>query len=329
MVILRLFSKSGSSSQLGRLGEAALAAFLACGIPAAAAAQAQTAPEPSVVVSGLNLPSALASDSQGNLYVVDEGCAIPGNPGDCNLYKETPSGATYAQSRVAAFTSADRPTSIAVDGSGNVYVGAQGKGVLKETPSGQTWTQSAVGCAFPKPAALAFDGKDSFFVFDSESGHVYREKATDTCATATVVASAGNVTGLAVDSCGALYLAESSGAASIIKETPVMGGYAQSSVGSGMAGLIGVGVDAHGDVYTADVIGRVTVWVPNGQEYTQHTVMKGLALSPLGPMAFDGASNFYYVDLPNNRIWKVAPSFPLPAMPSCGATPAPAPAHQP
>lgn len=297
----------------------------------AQAAQTQTAPQtqpaaaaaPAVVVSGLDLPGAIAADGQGNLYVVDEGCAIPAAGGDCNLYKETLSGGTYAQSRVATFSADDRPTSIAVDGAGNVYVGLTGKGLVKETPSGQAWTPTPVGCAFPKPAALAFDGKDTFFVFDTQSGHIYREKATDTCATATVVASAANLTGLAVDRCGSVYVAESTGSASIVRETPVMGGYSQSTVGSGQAGLIGVGVDAHGDVYSADVIGNVSVWVPSGRDYTQHTVMKGLSLSPIGPMAFDGADSLYFAEFPNSRIWKAAPSFSLPAAPACGAPAAP------
>lgn len=300
-------------------------AFLASSALPTAAGQtpAPGAPGPAVVVSGLNLPSAIASDSQGNLYVVDEGCAIPAGQGDCNVYKETLSGGAYTQSRVAAFTAANLPTSIAVDAGGNVYLGVRGKGILKEAPSGPTYTESAIGCAFSKPAALALDGRENFFVFDSETGRIYREKAGDTCATATVVAGLTNVTGIAVDSCGRVYAAQSTGATSIVRETPVVGGYAQSPVGSGMAGLIGVGVDAHGDVYYADVIGSVNVLVPNGQDYTPQTVMKGLSVSPIGPMAFDAANNFYYAEFPNSRIWKVAPSFPPPTPPACGAAPTP------
>ena len=325
---LRLSSGRGSRRNVAcptiHSRAALAAACLACWLPAHVAAQTQAAgaPGPAVVVSGFDLPAAIAADSQGNLYVVDAGCAIPAAQGDCNVYKETLSGETYTQSRITTLTSEDRPTSIAVDATGNVYVGVTGKGLVKETPSGQAWTQSLIGCAFAKPAALAFDGKNTFFVFDAQSGHIYRETATDTCATATVVASAANLTGLAVDSCGSVYVAQSTGSSSIVKETPVMGGYAQSAVGTGLAGLIGVGVDAHGDVYSADVMGSVTVWVPSGRDYTQHTVMKGLSLSPIGPMAFDGANNFYYAEFPNSRIWKATPSFPLPAAPSCGATPA-------
>jgi sugar lactone lactonase YvrE len=298
---------------------------LLCSIPALVCAQTQAGANqgPAVIITGLNLPSAIASDSQGNLYVVDEGCGIPAVEGDCNVYKESLSGGAWTQSRVAAFTSANLPTSVAVDAGGNVYIGVTGKGLYRETPSGRSYTESTIGCAFAKPKALAFDGKDSFFVADAETGRVYREKAGDSCATATVVASLTNVTGVAVDSCGNVYVAESTGAASIVKETPSQGGYLQSSVGSGMAALIGVAVDAHQDVYYSDVSGSVSVWVPGAQGYTQHAVMTGLPLSPIGGMAIDAANNLYFADFTNSRVWKAVPAFALPPSPPCGAAPAP------
>lgn len=328
MVSPGLSSGSGSRRNFkleGSMVRALAVACLACSFSARLGAQTQPSvpAAPAIVVSGLDLPAAIASDGTGNLYVVDAGCAIPAAQGDCNVYKETLSGGRYSQSRVTSFDSKERPTSIAVDAGGNVYVGVTGKGLVKESPSGQAWAQSLVGCAFAKPTALAYDGKDTFFVFDAQTGHIYREKATDTCATAAVVASPANVTALAVDSCGDVYLAQSTGSAAIVRETPVMGGYAQSTVGSGMAGLIGVGVDAHGDVYSADVMGGVNVWVPSGRDYAEHNVMKGLSLSPIGPMAFDGANNFYFAEFPNSRIWKVSPSFPVPPALACGAPAAP------
>jgi hypothetical protein len=302
-----------------------LAALCLLWIPELVRAQAQTGTDhkPAVVVSGLSLPSAIASDSQGNLYIVDEGCGIPSGPGDCNVYKETVSGAAYTQSSVTSFTSANLPTSVAVDAGGNIYIGVNGKGLFKETPSGQTYAQSSIGCAFAKPTALALDGKGNLYIADSGSGRVYREKAGDTCNTASVVASLTDVTGLAVDSCGSVYVAQSTDSASIVKETPANGGYVQSSVGSGMSGLIGVAVDEHKDLYYSDLLGKVGVWTPDGQGYTQRNVMTGLPLSPIGGLAVDGAGNVYIADFTNSRVWKAPPSFPLPTAPACGATPAP------
>jgi serine/threonine protein kinase, bacterial len=297
--------------------------YLAIWIPACFCAQGQTGGNqgPTVVINGLNLPSAITSDSQGNLYIVDEGCGIPAGQGDCNVYKEAVSGGAYTRSLVAAFTSANLPTSIAADAGGNVYVGVNGKGLYKETPAGSAYTQSSIGCAFAKPTALAFDGKEGFFVADSATGRLYREKAGDTCAMVTVVGNLTNVTGVAVDRCGNVYVAQSAGEASILKETPSNGGYIQSAVGSGMAGMIGVAVDGHGDVYYSDVMGSVSVWVPHGHEYTQHPVMKGLPLSPIGGMAIDGANNLYFADFTNSRIWKIAPAFALPEPPPCEDAP--------
>jgi hypothetical protein len=294
-------------------------------MPPLVRAQAQSggAPAPTVVVSGLSLPSAIASDSQGNLYIVDEGCGIPGGEGDCNIYKEAPSGAVYTQSRVSTFTAPNLPTSVAVDAGGNVYIGVTGKGLLKEAPAGQIYAQSAIGCAFAKPVALALDGKGDIYVADSATGRVYREKAEDTCASAAVVASLASVTGLAVDGCGGVYVAQSTNPGAIVKETPLNGGYVQAAVGSGMAGLIGVTVDAHQDVFYSDLGGKVGVWIANTQGYTQGTVMTGLPFAPIGGLAVDGASNAYIADFTSGRVWKAIPSFPLPTPPACGAAPAP------
>jgi streptogramin lyase len=293
-------------------------------IPALVRGQAQSggSQTPTVVVNGLSLPSAIASDSQGNLYIVDEGCGIPGGGGDCNVYKEAPSGSSYTQSQVASLTSANLPTSVAVDARGNVYIAVNGKGIYQEAPSGQTYVQTVVGCAFAKPTALALDGKGNFYVADSATGRVYREKAEDTCTTATVVASLPTVTGVAVDNCGNIYVAQSTNAGAIVKETPSNGGYVQSAVGSGMVGLIGLTVDGHQDVYYSDLGGKVGAWVPDSQGYSRQTVMTGLQFSPIGGLAADGASNVYIADFSNNRVWKAVPSFPLPTAPACGAAPA-------
>ena len=297
---------------------------LTCWIPALVFAQTQTAggQGPAVVINGLSLPSAIASDNQGNLYIVDEGCGIPAPPGDCNVYRETASGGGYTQSRVASFTPANLPTSVAVDASGNVYIGVTGKGLYKETLSGQAYTQSSIGCAFAKPAALAVDGKSNLYVADSETGRVYREKPEDSCSTVSVVASLKGVIGVAVDSCGSVYVAQSTDTGGIVKETPSGGGYVQSAVGSGMAGLIGVTVDAHQDLYYSALAGSIGVWIPNGRGYSQRTVMTGPPLSPIGGLAIDGASNLYFADFTNSRVWKAVPSFPLPTAPACGTTPA-------
>jgi outer membrane protein assembly factor BamB len=293
---------------------------LACWVPALVCASAQTGdiPGPAVIINGLSLPSAIASDKQGNLYVVDEGCGVPGGQGDCNVYRESASGGTWTQSRIAAFTSSNLPTSVAVDGSGNVYIGVTGAGIYRETPSGSGYTQTSVGCAFAKPAALASDSHGNLFVADSTTGRVYREKAADTCASATVVTNTASVTGLAVDECGDLYIAQSSGDNGILKEAPSGGGYAQSAVGSGMAGVIGVAVDGHRDVYYSDDAGTVAVWIPNAQGYAQQSVKTGLPPSPIGGMAVDGANNLYFAEFPSSRIWKAVPAFTPPPAPACG-----------
>lgn len=92
------------------------------------------------------------------------------------VYKETLSGGSYAQSTIAS--SLSDPTSIAVDGSGNVYIALYGtpnnleaSQVLEETPSGSTYTQrfwSGQGeYDFAVPTTIAVDATGNLYLTTS------------------------------------------------------------------------------------------------------------------------------------------------------------------
>src|SRR5436309_670089 len=91
---------------------------------------------PSIFASGLNNPLALAFDSQGNLFVADQGYGYDVLY-DAAVYKFTPSG---LQSTVASENDQDPviPSGLAIDGADNLFVSEYwvSGNILKFTPSG-------------------------------------------------------------------------------------------------------------------------------------------------------------------------------------------------
>ncbi len=110
-------------------------------------------------------------------------------------------------------------SSVAVDGSGNLYVVASAA-VYKETlQANGSYTQTPIGSGFYSPSGVAVDG----------SGNVY-------------VSDFGNNDGVDTPTHQAVY-----------KETlQADGTYIQTTIGSGFYGPAGVAVDGSGNVYIAD-----------------------------------------------------------------------------
>ena len=127
-------------------------------------------------------PDGIALDGNGNVYVADYG-------NNC-IRKISPSGVvtTLAGSGTAGFadgtgTTAQfyRPTDVAVDGAGNVYVADQGNNrIRKITPSGVVTTiagsastgfvdGTGTSAKFADPSGLAIDGDGNLYIADADN----------------------------------------------------------------------------------------------------------------------------------------------------------------
>ena len=115
--------------------------------------------------------------------------------------------------------------------------------------------------------------------------------------------------GIELDSAGNIYVAnyprepyESGG--SVIRETPVAGGYRQTTIGSGFVGPSGIAVDGAGNIYVADaslqIIFRET---PYQDGYVQSQIPAPGLGWPLA-VAVDAGGNVYVTDGPNRRVLK-------------------------
>src|SRR6185369_12272260 len=261
--------------------------------------------------AGFNYPTGVAVDSAGNVYVADTlnhtirkvtpagvVTTLAGNASITNPSGFSLGGYADGTGRAAPFYA---PQDVAVDSAGNVYVAdTYNSTIRKVTPTGVVTTLA--GLAGSSGTADA-TGNAARFNFPS---------------------------GVAVDSAGNVYVADTSNKA-IRKVTPVrvvttLAGLAGSFVsadGTGSAARFnqpyGAAVDSAGNVYVADygnnTIRKVTpagvvttlAGLANGFGSADGTGSATRFIQPFG-VAVDSAANVYVADHDNNTIRKVTPA---------------------
>lgn len=279
----------------------------------------------------LNQPSGLAFDSAGNLYIADT---------NNNVVRKIDTSGTITT--VTAFGTLDSPLSIAVDSSNNLYVADSNQGEVQEV-SGITLTTFMSGLNSPAdPTGVAASGLN-IYVVDFNKSVIYENLKS------TIVAGKNGIPGytgdggpatsaelnypygVAVDSAGNIYIADSTNAV-IRKVTP--GGTISTIAGNNIVGYSGdngpatsaqidlptsLAVDSAGNLYIADrnnnVIRKVSPggtistvagnWhLGNGFAGDGGVATAAMLNLPWG-VAVDSAGNLYIADTKNNRIRKV------------------------
>ena len=254
--------------------------------------------------SQFDIPTAIAVDSKGNIYIADAvnhrvrmisggnistvaGTGTPGYTGDGGQ-------ATSAE--------LDYPAGVAVDSSGNLFISDMKNQVIRKV------TSSGVISTYAGNQALGLGfGTDNV---PATSGQLY------------------NPLGLAVDSAGNLYIADShvgADTSGLIRKVTASNGIITTVVGLGItAGLLvnpeAVALDAAGNIYISDpeqhVVAKFSGGVLTldfaGTGYSGFAGDGGPAASakvgdPIG-VAADAAGNVYIADSTNNRIRRVSPS---------------------
>lgn len=244
------------------------------------------------------LPTGIAVDRSGNLYVADSGNHL--------IRRITPEGlvSTWAGTGTSGFAdgvgmaaSFDLPAALALDGSGNLYVADFGNNrIRKVTPAGVVTTLAGSGAkgradgtgaaaSFNNPQGLALDGNGDLYVAD-RNNYLIRK-----------LTPAGVVTTLAGS--GAPGSGNGAGAA------------------ASFALPVDVAVDSSGNIYIADAVNHMiremtpagVVSTLAGSTTSGRTDGLGAAASFQNPagVTIDGDGILYVADYGNNLIRKVVP----------------------
>ena len=253
--------------------------------------------------ASFNQPSGVATDSGGNVYVADDG--------NSTIRKITPAGVVTTLAGTAGIAGStdgtgaaalfNNPLSVAVDGTGNVYVADGANDTIRKiTPAGMVTTFAGTagmsGSADGTGAAARFFGPWS--VATDSAGNVY--VADQGNATIRKITPAGVVTTLA-------------GTAGIKGSTDGTGAAARFN------DPLGVAVDSTGNVYVADSLNDTVRKITPAGVVTTLAGTAGMFGSADGTgaaarftapwsVATDGAANVYVADSFNDTIRKITPA---------------------
>lgn len=255
-------------------------------------ASTPVAPNTTAVLPGI-VPAGVAVDGGGNVYAMDL------NHGTVVEFTQGGSTITLASGIPS------NPAQIAVDQQGNVF--AVGSG----TPSIQGWAINAASSSVTpfslaytpvsgtaSPQAIAIDKAGNLFVADQQSSSantaIYRFSVFGSTVRqqSTIATGFSSPVSLTVDGPGNVYVADRS-ASAVYKLTPnATGGYAQSTLLTGVI-PVALAADPAGDVYVQDQATGSVIEVPVNGPATV-TVLTGLN-APAG-LAVDGKGTVYSAD---------------------------------
>jgi sugar lactone lactonase YvrE len=199
-----------------------------------------------------------------------------------------------------------QPQSVAVDGSGNVFVADTT--LVKEIPAGCVSTGCVVTRAssfsFTNLPGIAVDGSGNVFVADYGVSKVYEILAAGGYTTVNTLGagfSFNTPTGVAVDGSGNIFVADDGNNA--VEEILAAGGYITvKTLGGGFSAPQGVAVDARGNIYVADTSNNAVKQIPPGcGSASCVTTLGGGFNGPAGVMV-DGNGNIYIGDTNNGAV---------------------------
>ena len=214
------------------------------------------------VGSGITAPYGIAVDGSGNVFIANETSTYvtqSANPVTASV-KEILASGGYATVKPLG-SGFVNPRGVAVDGSGNVFVGdITNQAVYEILADGGYATVKTLGSGFIDPAGVAVDSDGNVFVADAG---VYSDPARGPAAVYEILADSGYTT--------------------------------VKTLGSGFIDPTGIAVDGNGNVVVADP-GRGAIYkiLASGGYATVETLTGALG-DPIG-VAVDGSDNVFFID---------------------------------
>jgi len=185
-------------------------------------------------------PGAIAVDGVGNVFFTD--------PEDSQVVEAMPSDSGYTVS--VPFPYKGTVWGVAVDGSGNVFIGSFALGLIKETRSGSSYIQSTVART-TYANGIAVDGAGNLYVSNTTSS-LFKETPLNGGYVQTAIASNENgYHAVALDGGGNVYATESYGH-NVYKEILSGGNYTENTIatiGENTYEPSALALDGNGNVY--------------------------------------------------------------------------------
>ena len=250
-----------------------------------------------VLTTGVSLPSSLAVDSQGNVYV---GNYITDKYGHSSVEEFGADGTL-----IRTFTGMTNVESVAVDSSGDVFVACLngnlngGKGYVEEFSATGVLLR-VLTSGISKPVSVAVDSIGDVFV-SSYSGSSVREFSASGVLLHALSTDISSPMGIATDSSGNIFIAST--------KTNTVVEYSASGVllltlSNNFSDPVSVATDSHGDVFVADKQNNtVSEFSASGLLLT--TLSSGIA-NPWD-VSTDSLGNVYVANQSGNSVEKFSP----------------------
>jgi sugar lactone lactonase YvrE len=202
------------------------------------------------LVSGFFDPQGVAVDGSGNVFVADTA--------NYALKEILAAGGYATVETLGGYTS---PNAVAVDGSGNIFLAQASSNAVTEIRATDGHV-IPLGSGFHFPKGVAVDRNGNVFVADQDNNAVKEILAAGGYVTVNTLGTANSTCtgstfcepgGVAVDSAGNVYVAETGNSA--VREILAAGGYTTVktlALNFNFNGPNGVAVDAFGNVFVAD-----------------------------------------------------------------------------
>ncbi len=201
--------------------------------------------------------------------------------------------------QVTYSNAATKPSALAMDSAGNLYVADTAATSILKIPAGGG-AATNIGSGLMNPSGVAVDGAGNLYVSDTGNDRVVM--IPDATHQFVLTSDVKSPEGIAVDSLGNLYIADT-GNIRVLKLTrnPFDGSYATSTIGSGFASPSAVTVDDAGNVYIADT-GAGKIVAIEANQGSQIDVIIGLGWP--SALATDAAGGLYVADATNQLVTK-------------------------
>jgi len=157
---------------------------------------------PSVTLSGGQLvyPNGIAVDNKGTVYVTSGATA-----GSCYVLVY-PKGASTPSEQINGF---DLPVGLAIDKSGNLYVGDALQNAVWEVPKGSTTPSKLSLNGLDDPTGVAIDSSNNLWVANDQNNTVLGFHLGDTSAFATITTGLFGPYSIALEKTGTLFVGNS------------------------------------------------------------------------------------------------------------------------